>query len=69
MPTEKHDSRLVDEARGAASVPRRTPYPGLTDFSAGALTAFSRGFLPDWLGIEDLAVEPRTRPWARAGAA
>jgi 1,4-dihydroxy-2-naphthoyl-CoA hydrolase len=58
-PTEKHDGRPVDETRSAEPVPRPTPYPGLTDFSADALTAFSRGFLPDWLGIEDLAVEPR----------
>ncbi len=57
---------LVDDASGAVAAPRRTPYPGLSDFSAGALTAFSRGYLPDLLGIENLVVAPE-RVRARVG--
>ena len=59
MYTEATNSWLVDEASSSVATPRRMPYPGLTDLSVGAFAVFSRGFLPDWLGIENLAVEPQ----------
>ena len=50
---------LVDNASRAAAVSRRSLYPGLTSLSADALAAFSRGYLPDFLGMENLVVEPQ----------
>jgi 1,4-dihydroxy-2-naphthoyl-CoA hydrolase len=52
-------SPLVDNASRAAAATPRSPYPGLTGLSAGALAAFSRGYLPDFLGMENLVVEPQ----------
>ncbi len=63
MATEVSDeplaSPLLDKANRAGVAPRRSPYPGLPGLSAGALAAFSRGYLPDFLGMEDLVVEPQ----------
>jgi 1,4-dihydroxy-2-naphthoyl-CoA hydrolase len=56
---ETTNSLLGDDASGAVSAPPRPPYPRLTAFSADALTAFSRGYFPDLLGIENLTVEPQ----------
>jgi 1,4-dihydroxy-2-naphthoyl-CoA hydrolase len=50
---------LVDNGSRAAAVSRRSLYPGLTGLSADALVAFSRGYLPDFLGMENLVVEPQ----------
>ena len=52
-------SALVGEESDRPGFRRRSPYPGLSDFSAEAFMVFGRGFLPGWLGIEDLVVEPR----------
>ena len=64
MYTEATNSWLVHEASSSVATPRPMPYPGLTDLSAGAFALFGRGFLPDWLGIENLAVEPQRVPGA-----
>ncbi len=59
MPDDATTSLLEDDWTGAVAAPRPTPYPGLTDFSADALMAFSRGYFPDLLGIENLMAEPQ----------
>jgi 1,4-dihydroxy-2-naphthoyl-CoA hydrolase len=58
--SDEPTTRLLEhDASGGVATPRRSPYPGLTGFSGDALTAFSRGYFPDLLGIENLMVEPR----------
>jgi uncharacterized protein (TIGR00369 family) len=52
-------ARAFDRSTGIAAPQHRPPYPGLRDFGAEAFTAFSRGYFPDWLGLDDLVVEPR----------
>ena len=59
MSDEATTSLLGYDPSGAVSAPPGRPYPGLTDFSASTLTAFSRGYFPDLLGIENLEVEPQ----------
>ena len=59
VPDDATTNLLEDDASGALAAPRCSPYSGLTDFSAGALMVFSRGYFPDLLGIERLMVEPQ----------
>jgi 1,4-dihydroxy-2-naphthoyl-CoA hydrolase len=59
VPDKATTSPRSNDVSGAVAAPRRPSYTGLTDFSAGALRAFSRGYFPDFLGIDNLSVEPK----------